>query len=324
MNRLVSANKRNIIIAAKIIRKGGLVAFPTETVYGLGADAFNEDAVLKIFEAKKRPSFDPLIVHIADPSQIQLLSRKIGDTAEKLIKKFWPGPLTLILEKRKGVPDIVTSGLPTVAIRMPSHPVALRLIQEAKSPIAAPSANRFSYITPTRADVILKQLGDKVDLILDDGHTHIGIESTILSLIDEPKILRPGGLAKEEIEKIIGKVQAVKDPFSHADIESPGQMKKHYAPGTPAEFITEKALNSIEKNSALLLFKKPIPDQYKNRFKRIEVLSSKGDLHEAAKNLFALLYKLDEGGFSRIYVQKVPYQGIGIAIMDRLRKATQA
>ncbi len=318
MKKLVKATEKNIKLAAGIIKKGGLVAFPTETVYGLGADALNPEAVVKIFEAKKRPQFNPLIIHVADLGQLKMLCKNINKTALKLIKHFWPGPLTLILEKKNVVPDIVTSGLDTVAIRMPSHPVAISLLKKAKTPIAAPSANKFGYITPTKADMILKQLKEKVNIILDDGHTHIGVESTIISVVKKPVILRPGGLSREKIEQIIGKVKTSK---VSTKIMSPGQLKKHYSPHTNMEFITNKTHFPLNKKSGLLLFKMPIPEKYKGKFKNIEILSPDGDLHEAAKNLFSLLYKLDQQNLDKIYVQKVPEKHIGIAIMDRLRKA---
>ncbi len=317
MKKLVNATKSSISRAAKIIREGGLVSFPTETVYGLGANALDQEAVIRIFEVKKRPRFDPLIVHIADKSQLHKYCKNIDKTALKLINSFWPGPLTIIFEKKKIIPDIVTSGLNTVAIRMPAHPVALDLIKRSGCAIAAPSANKFSYITPTTAKDVFNQISDKVDMILDDGSTDIGIESTIISLIGlRPHLLRPGGLPIEEIEKVIGKVELYKHSKK---IESPGQMKKHYAPGTKMEFITLKTKLPEGKNLGLLAFNK-LPDN-KNKFKIIEILSPKGDLHEAAHNLFSALYKLDKMNLDKIYAEKVPENGIGIAIMDRLQKA---
>lgn len=317
MKKLVKANSSNILRAAKIIRSGGLVAFPTETVYGLGANALDPKAVARIFEVKQRPKFNPLIVHIAEKSQLNILCSNINKTALKLIENFWPGPLTLVLKKKNIIPHIVTSGLETVAVRMPSHPVALELINKANCPIAAPSANKFSYITPTTAKAVFEQLNDKVNIILDDGKTHIGIESTVISVTDEPIILRPGGLAKEKIEKIIGKVKLSR---SNDKIKSPGQLKKHYAPKTKMEFITGKTKLSENKNLGLIAFKNPVKNQ--DKFKKIEILSDEGDLLEAAGNLFSILYKLDKMQLDIIYVEKVPEKGIGIAIMDRLKKAT--
>ncbi len=319
MKKLVKITDETITRAAEMIRSGKLVVFPTETVYGLGADALNPEAVIKIFEAKERPKFDPLIVHIADESQLNDLCRDINDTAKKLIKNFWPGPLTIILKKKEIIPDIVTSGLPTVAIRMSSHAVARELIKKSKCPIAAPSANKFSYITPTTAKTVFEQISNKVDMILDDGRSDIGIESTIISVTEEPVILRPGGLAIEEIEKLIGKIKSAK---SKGKIEAPGQMKKHYAPNTEMEFFTSETVLPENKNLGLIAFKS-LPEN-KDRFESfesIEILSPKGDLHEAARNLFSVMYKLDKQKLDKIYVEKVPEKGIGIAIMDRLKKA---
>ncbi len=201
-------DKELIHHAAEIIKRGGIVAFPTETVYGLGADAFNPLAVARIFEVKRRPSFDPLIVHVANPADVKKLVKEIPSNAKKLIERFWPGPLTVVLLKEEDIPDIVTAGLPTLAIRMPSHPMALSLIKESNSPIAAPSANPFGYLSPTTAEHVREQLGDQVDLILDGGPCPVGVESTIVSFLEErPRLLRPGGVSLEEIESIIGKVE---------------------------------------------------------------------------------------------------------------------
>src|SRR4030065_1370155 len=199
-------DKEIIHQAAEIIRQGGIVAFPTETVYGLGADAFNPLAVARIFEVKRRPYFDPLIVHVANPADVKKLVKQIPSNAKKLIERFWPGPLTVVLLKKEYIPDIVTAGLPTLAIRMPSHPMALSLIRESNSPIAAPSATLFGYVSPTTAEHVREQLGDQVDLILDGGPCPVGVESTIVSFLEEkPRLLRPGGVSLEEIEFVIWK-----------------------------------------------------------------------------------------------------------------------
>ncbi len=313
----VKATEENIKLAGSIIKKGGLVAFPTETVYGLGANALNPYAVAKIFEVKNRPTFDPLIVHISKIEWIEKLTKEIDERAFKLIDKFWPGPLTLVLPKSQIVPDIVTAGLPTVAIRMPSHPVALALIESSETPISAPSANRFGYISPTTAEHVEKQLGDKIDLILDGGKCPIGVESTVLSLIDdEPTVLRPGGLPVEEIEKVIGKVKI--QTKSEKPL-SPGQLPKHYSPRAHVKIF--KSLDEIKgnENIGILLFKKLDIDI---KAKHIEVLSETGDLVEAAGNLFSALHRLDEANVDIIYAQEVPEVGLGLAIMDRLRKAS--
>lgn len=305
--------------AAKIIKGGGLVAFPTETVYGLGADAFNPHAVARIFEVKNRPRFDPLIVHIADVSQVQRLCSFVDRRARELMEKFWPGPLTLVLPKSDIVPDIITAGLSTVAVRMPSHPVALNLIKEAGMPIAAPSANQFGYLSPTSAEHVREQIGGEVDLILDGGRCPVGVESTVLSLAEKkPLLLRPGGLTLEDIENVIGEVEIA--PPTSARPQSPGQLRRHYSPRTPVKILTGKEKDEREgKKAGLLAFTPPASGE--TDYEVVEVLSSKGDLVEAAANLFACLHRLDRAGLDVIYAEPVPEVGLGRAIMDRLRKA---
>ena len=315
--KILKSNEQSIKKAAEIIKKGGLVIFPTETVYGLGADAFNEKAVAKIFEVKKRPKFDPIIVHIADINSLKLLATNIPPVALKLIEKFWPGPLTIVIPKRKGVPDIVTAGLPTVAVRMPSHPVALKLIKNSQTTIAAPSANIFGKLSPTEPSHIIKEFKNSVDLIIDNGKTPIGVESTVISFLDKPVILRPGGVTIEEIEKVIGKVE-IKNTYENPI--SPGQFKTHYAPNKKLKIINSLSdLKNIKKeNAGFLAFKKR-----KNikGFKKIEFLSKNGNLNEAACNLFSALHKLQNSDVDIIYVEAVPQKGLGLAIMDRLKKA---
>jgi L-threonylcarbamoyladenylate synthase len=306
--------------AAEIIQKGGIVAFPTETVYGLGADAFNPLAVARIFEVKRRPSFDPLIVHVANPADVKKLVKEIPSNAKKLIERFWPGPLTVVLLKEEDIPDIVTAGLPTLAIRMPSHPMALSLIRESNTPIAAPSANLFGYLSPTTAEHVREQLGDQVDLILDGGPCSVGVESTIVSFLEErPKLLRPGGVSLEEIESIIGKVEV--HPIGEERPQAPGMLPKHYAPRTPIVLDWDKKnLNLLEdKNIGFLAFKEP-----KNylKIRSIEILSKKGDIREAAANLFAAIRRLDALDLDLILAEPIPEVGLGRAIMDRLRRAS--
>ncbi|MDP2969264.1 MAG: L-threonylcarbamoyladenylate synthase, partial [Deltaproteobacteria bacterium] len=245
--------------AAKIIRRGGIVAFPTETVYGLGADAFNPLAVARIFEIKERPYFDPLIVHVAHHGDLDRLVIEIPSQAKTLMERFWPGPLTVVLSKREDVPDIVTAGLPTVAVRMPKHPMALRLMELTDCPIAAPSANPFGYLSPTTAEHVRDQLGDQVDLILDGGPCEVGVESTILSFLEKrPRLLRPGGVSLEEIESIIGKVEI--DPVEEDRPSAPGMLARHYAPRTPIVLDwSDKDLGSYEgKKIGLLAFQEPV------------------------------------------------------------------
>jgi L-threonylcarbamoyladenylate synthase len=313
---LFKATEENIKKAADIIRKGGLVSFPTETVYGLGADALNETAVAGIFEAKQRPSFDPLIVHVDSIAMMEPLIGDFPDKAYLLAEKFWPGPLTLVVPRSKAVPDIVTSGLPTVAIRMPDHEVARDLIHESAGPIAAPSANPFGYLSPTTAQHVHQQLGQRVDMILDGGSCSVGVESTIiLCRDDELFLLRPGGISIEEIEDWAGPVQ--REMGEHVKPIAPGQLPWHYAPLTKIEIIEK--ITEEKDDCAYLYFKDP----------QIEigpyslVLSEDGNLRRAAASVFSALHKLDKAGKNIIYVEEVPQHGLGLAIMDRLRKAAQ-
>ena len=317
---LRDSQRDNLHRAAEILRKGGIVAFPTETVYGLGADAFQPLAVARIFEAKKRPSFDPLIVHVGRPSDLEKLVVKVPPAARKLIDHFWPGPLTIVLEKRETVPDIVTAGLPTVAVRMPSHPLAFHLLEESNCPIAAPSANPFGYLSPTTAEHVREQLGDQVDLVLDGGPCQVGVESTILSLAEEmPRLLRPGGLALEEIESIIGPVR-VETTHDERPL-APGRLERHYAPRTPMVIKDDKRSSEPYpgKRVGRLAFCEG-PDAQGVQY--VEVLSETGDLREAAANLFAAIRKLDRLNLDLIVADPIPEIGLGRAIMDRLRRAS--
>jgi L-threonylcarbamoyladenylate synthase len=307
--------------AAEIIRKGGIVAFPTETVYGLGTDVFNPLAVARIFEVKRRPYFDPLIVHVANPADVEKLVKGIPSNAKKLTERFWPGPLTVVLLKEEAIPDIVTAGLPTVAIRMPNHSMALSLIKESQCPIAAPSANPFGYLSPTTAEHVREQLGDQVDLILDGGPCLVGIESTIISFIGEkPVLLRPGGVSLEEIESIIGKIKI--NPIEEDRVSAPGMLPRHYAPRTPIILNwSEKNLDIYkDKKIGLLAFQEP-----KNniKFHSVEVLSKKGNMREAATNLFAAIRRLDAKNLDLILAEPISEIGLGRAIMDRLRRASE-
>jgi len=306
-----------IEFASKIIRSGGLVAFPTETVYGLGADATNPDAVAKIYEAKNRPSFDPLIVHIADLSQLQSIVLSIPPKAQLLIDKFWPGPLTLVLPKKPIIPDIVTAGLPGVGIRMPANEIARQLISASRTPIAAPSANKFSQISPTTAEHVREQLSENIDFIIDGGPCSVGVESTIVSFMQpDPLLLRPGGLPMEEIEELIGPLLIPgKLDCTNA---SPGRSLRHYAPLTRLLIVENLYDIPANLNVGLLSFG-PVENQ--DNFQRIETLSKHGDLREAACNLFAAMRKLDAAKLDLIVTRLVPDVGIGKAINDRLKRA---
>ncbi len=314
---IIQANSNTINQAADVLRLGGIVAFPTETVYGLGADALNALAVARIFEIKNRPHFDPLIVHIANLKDAEKLAHVSGE-AEKLIQKFWPGPLTLVLRKKPGIPDLVVSGLDTIAIRMPAHPVALDLIRAAQTPIAAPSANPFGYLSPTTAQHVQDQLGEAVESILDGGACLTGVESTIIDLSNEkPLLLRPGGIPVEEIEKVIGFVERA----THSSKPSaPGQLPQHYAPRTSLKILTVEEMRDhpFVSHAGVLLFKNsPVGFMVQAS----EILSAKGDLKEAATNLFSALHRLDRSGVEMIFAEPVPENGLGLAIMDRLRRA---
>ena len=296
------------------------MAFPTETVYGLGADALNPAAVVRIFEAKNRPFFDPLIVHVANRSEVEKYA-VVSEKAELLMQAFWPGPLTLVLPRKDAIADLVTSGLPTVAIRVPAHPVALALIRECGFPIAAPSANPFGFLSPTTAVHVEESLGSKVDMILDGGPCETGVESTIVDLSGEhPAILRPGGLAAEEIESKIGPLSAA---AVSAKPTAPGQLLQHYAPRTALKILPLGQILTypgLSKAGVLLL--KTAPE--KIPAKACEVLSAQGSLSEAAQNLFAALHRLDASGAEIILAEPVPETGLGLAIMDRLKRASHS
>jgi L-threonylcarbamoyladenylate synthase len=302
--------------AARIIRAGGLVAFPTETVYGLGADAGNPLAVARIFEVKARPRLDPLIIHVANMESAAHYG-KFPESAHALAAKFWPGPLTLVVDKKPSVPPIVTAGLDTVAIRVPAHPAALDLIRCSGCGIAAPSANPFGYVSPTEARHVEKQLGDAIDMILDGGPCEIGLESTILSLTGaKPCIYRAGGTSIEDLEWILGKLDIQRDTSSQP--QAPGQMKKHYATQTPLEIITE-ALEKLKPNERAGLLSM-FPPEEPSRYAAVEILSPSGNLREAAANLFRALRQLDTQSLDRIIARPVLEEGLGLAIMDRLRR----
>ena len=316
---LPASDPESIRFAGEIIRAGGLVAFPTETVYGLGADALNPEAVAKIFEAKQRPSFDPLIVHIAERATLDLLVQAISLGDHRLMDAFWPGPLTVVLPKRESVPDIVTAGLSTIAIRMPAHPVAQALIREAGVPIAAPSANLFGYVSPTCAQHVLDGLGDRVDLILDGGPCQIGVESTIVSMVGTwPEVLRPGSVTLAEIREVIG---SVVQTASSQTVVAPGQLPRHYATRTPVTILGAQGARPVvqgQERAGLLAMS--ALSHIDDRFCAVEVLSSSGDLREAARNLFAALRRLDALGLDRLYAEPCDDRGLGLAIMDRLRR----
>jgi L-threonylcarbamoyladenylate synthase len=309
------ATPSNIARAAGILRNGGVVAFPTETVYGLGANAFDARAAARVFEIKQRPHFDPLIVHVLDRAMLTRVVTEVPDDAERLIERFWPGALTLVLRKRPSIPDLVTAGSATVAVRMPSHPVARALLAAAELPLAAPSANPFGYLSPTRASHVERLLGDSVDLILDAGASSYGLESTIVAFEPRPALLRSGAVDVESIEAVIGALaRGLPGP---AVAIAPGQAGQHYAPRTPLRVIDLAGVPAAaRKRAGALAYRKPVEG-----YAALAVLSPSGDLREAAAHLFETLHDLDARGLERIDVEPVPERGLGLAIMERLRRA---
>ena len=293
--------------AAVFLKFGGLVAFPTETVYGLGADATNDLAVAKIYEAKGRPSFNPLITHVEDVEAAFALGQFSAD-ALTLAARFWPGPLTLVLPRKTGctVSLLTSAGLPSIALRVPAHPLALELLREVRRPIVAPSANLSGRISPTTAQHVRDGLGSKVDMILDGGACAVGLESTIVSLLDEtPRLLRAGGLAREKIEEVLGRKLSA--PVA-GPLHAPGQLESHYAPRAKMR-LNAKEWREGEERLGFGVLDAPLN------------LSKKGDLVEAAANLFSMLHQLDAAGSSTIAVAPIPDMGLGEAINDRLRRA---
>lgn len=314
MSGIYKADDLNVARAALVIQAGGLVAFPTETVYGLGANAYNPLAVAAIFEAKGRPSFNPLISHIAQPEQMNDLAKK-DSRALFLAEKFWPGPLTFVLprKRRNKALDLVCAGLPTITVRCPNHPVARMLIEKSDMPIAAPSANRSQTLSPTTALAVWESLEDAPDMILDGGPCQVGVESTILDLTT-PKavILRAGGVTKEELEETLGEEVAVSDGNPDKPT-SPGQLLKHYAPSKKFR------INALEpQQGELFIGFGPGYD-----FAQMN-LSPSGDLREAAANLFSYMHEADENEtFHSIAMAPIPESGLGRAINDRIRRASR-
>ncbi len=322
--------------AVAMLRDGGIGAMPTETVYGLAGSAFNPQAIARIFEVKQRPSFDPLIVHIAEMAQLTLVACDVPDRAWQVMKQFWPGPLTVVLPKRDEVADLVSAGLPTVGVRMPGHDLARELIRAAGVPLAAPSANPFGGISPTTAAHVREALGDKIDFILDGGPCQTGVESTVIGFDEQGRchLFRPGGLALEELEKVVGKIQPIKQVdggAKKASLPSPGMTQRHYAPRTGMilldkldEASLKKAVGDLSREGvAGLGFDEPAAASLRAVAMRVEVLSANGDMKEAAANLFAAMRRLDTTDCSRIIAHRVPMHGLGAAINDRLRRASQ-
>lgn len=314
---VVPASAQTIDRAAALLRDGAVVAFPTETVYGLGASALDAHAAARIFEIKRRPSFDPLIVHVSGETMLEGVVLDIPPAARALMEAFWPGPLTLVLRKRDIIPDLVTSGLPTVAVRMPAHPVARAILEAARVPLAAPSANPFGYLSPTRAEHVARMLGDAVDLIVDGGPSEHGIESTIVMLEPRLVLLRPGAVDAAAIEAIVGPL--ARELGDDARPLAPGRLPQHYAPATPIEILGTRGAAADCARAGLLAFREPRPG-----YAAVRVLAPDADLREAATHLFEYLHELDALGLDRIDVELVPARGVGIAINDRLARAAAA
>jgi len=311
--------------AAEILRAGGLVAFPTETVYGLGANALDPIAVARIFEAKGRPSYNPLIAHVADEAAARELTSAWPEMASKLAAAFWPGPLTLVLPKSNVVPDLVTAGLPTVAVRVPAHPVASALLHAAGIPIAAPSANRFTELSPTTAAHVARALGERIDMILDGGPAQVGIESTVVDLTGEhPLLLRPGSLSSERIEEVVGPLRFAAPLSGEAARPAPGMVERHYAPRArlriyPAEQLADliqaasTGQSREQKIGAVLISRELHPTG------TVRWLPDDPALY--ARDLYATLHELDELGCEVILVEGAPSGSAWAGVRDRLRRA---
>lgn len=307
--------------AVALLRDGRPVAIPTETVYGLAAPIGDLHAVARVFEIKNRPSFDPLIVHVGERAAVDDLCVEIPEAARRLLARVWPGPVTVVLRKSARVDDLVTSGLPTVAVRMPGHPMTLELLRRLGEPVAAPSANPFGYVSPTRAKHVLDQLGDRVDYVLDGGDARIGLESTIVSFVESrPTVLRLGGVPVEDLAELLGESPAQRIA-AHSDPEAPGQLDRHYATRTllvVCDDVDAEAARREGQRLGLLAFADP---RRGRTWAAARVLSPRGDLEEAARELFAAMRALDRAGVDVILAERFPERGLGRAINDRLGRA---
>lgn len=308
--------------AVRLLNAGQLVAFPTETVYGLGALAFDQAAVARIFAAKGRPQDNPLIVHLASPDDLHLVARDVPQVARELMDSFWPGPLTLVFRRQARVPDAVTAGLDTLAVRVPDHPIALGLIRALGAPIAAPSANRSGRPSPTTAAHVANDFGASIPLILDGGSTLVGLESTVVDVTDRiPRLLRPGGVSLEELRAAIGAVEW--RPDDGAEARAPGMRHRHYAPScrivlaSPVEISATIAQLLQDGASVGVLCCSPLPAAAELRFFR----SIGGSLHEYGREIFRAFRDAEEQGVEVLVVETVSEQGVGLAVMDRLRRA---
>jgi L-threonylcarbamoyladenylate synthase len=316
--RIANADAAATADAARVLGAGGLVAFPTETVYGLGADATSGPAVARLYAAKGRPAFNPLIAHVTDVAAAERLARFDADAA-RLAKDFWPGPLTLVLPKAAGCPvaELATAGLDTIAVRVPAHHVARDILAAFGKPVVAPSANRSGHVSPTCAAHVAADLGGRIDLIVDGGATPVGVESTIVACLGEPVLLRPGGLPRAGIEHALGRALAdAATTHDSGEPIAPGMLATHYAPRARVRLN----VRSIAPGEAVLAFG-PVPAEGAERAARLLNLSARADLVEAAANLFSHLRALDAAGAGTIAVMPIPREGLGEAINDRLERA---
>ncbi|UII26999.1 threonylcarbamoyl-AMP synthase [Fulvivirga maritima] len=311
---------KDIDHAKSLLQSGALVAIPTETVYGLAGNAFNPNAVAHIFEVKQRPAFDPLIAHTHSLEALSGLVTEIPDAAHKLAETCWPGPLTLLLPRKSIIPDLVTSGLDTVAVRIPKQALTLELLRQIEFPLVAPSANPFGYVSPTTAMHVNDQLGSKIDYILDGGACQIGIESTIVGFNEahQPTIYRLGGTSKESIEKVIGPVNV--NDHSSSNPKAPGMLASHYSPGKKIILGSFDELNvySKDRTTAAITFNQPLPGIANEHS---IILAPDGEVTTAAQHLFAALRQLDQPDIEVILAEQAPNHGLGLAINDRLKRA---
>jgi len=314
----------DLILAKKLLTEGKLVAIPTETVYGLAANGLDETAVAGIFSAKNRPTFDPLILHVASIEQAQSLCTDWPEMADKLARAFWPGPLTLILPKADHVPDLTTSGQPTVGIRMPNNRLTLELLSTLPFPLAAPSANPFGYVSPTNAQHVADQLGDSIDYILDDGDCSVGIESTIITIDNgTPKVLRLGGLSLERIADVLG-FPVLEHLNQNSNPQAPGQLDQHYSPRCKLIALNTMPAEDIDPSVSIIYFSKQEAQRssdYNSSDGSHYYLSDSGDTNQAASNLFSTLRRLDQDNQKVAYFEWAPNEGLGRAINDRLQRA---
>ena len=304
--------------AARLLKNGEVVAIPTETVYGLAGNAFEPKALAKIFAAKERPTFDPLIVHIADIAQLTDIAKDIPDSAYRLAEAYWPGPMTIILPKKDCIPDLCTSALPSVAVRFPSHPIAQAIIKESGLPLAAPSANLFKHVSPTTAEHVAAQLADRIAGIVDGGPCSVGVESSIISLVGEPTVMRPGAITPEMFKAVLGEVK-IKESTSKPGqpMLAPGQCDTHYRPQVPLYYGEVPAGYTLPEHTVRIAFctqTGPIPATVN--------LSATGDMVEATSKLYAFMHDLDKSEYDLILVDPIPNTGVGMALNDRLKRAS--